>query len=89
MSSYTTGGGSGGIPQQVCNTNVISIIEAGIVLACSLAWSNTIQLAVKEIYPKKDDGEAVLISQLIYSIILTTVVLLILYQLQTIKNHFT
>ena len=68
------------------DTNIVSMIEAGIVLACSLAWSNMIQLAVKEIYPHSDN--AILISQAIYTVLLTTIAMIIIYQLQNVRSHF-
>lgn len=77
----------------VCNTSILSMIETGIVLACSLAWSTTIQLAVKEFYPvytkggkHNNDDEAIFMSQLVYTMILTMIVIVIVYQLQQVKR---
>lgn len=77
----------------ICNTSFLSMMETGIVLACSLAWSTTIQLAVKEFYPvytkggkRNNDDEAIFMSQLVYTLILTIIVIVILYQLQQFKR---
>lgn len=77
----------------ICNTSFLSMMETGIILACSLAWSTTIQLAVKELYPvytkggkRNNDDEAIFMSQLVYTLILTIIVIVILYQLQQFKS---
>ena len=69
------------------NINLVSIMEGGFLLACSLSWAETIKLGVKELIP--DDQETLFITQLIYSIILTIIVIMLTYQLQLFKTHFS
>ena len=60
-----------------------TIIESGLLLACSLAWSDTVRLMIKEFYP--DKTEAVLVSQIIYTIVLTLTVIILVRQLKQLN----
>lgn len=62
------------------NNSVIAIVQSGLVLGCTLAWSDTISSIAKKIYPQ-DTSKAVE-AKIIYSICLTLIVIVVFYILQ-------
>lgn len=67
------------------NTSSISLIQGGLILACSLAWSDAIKAGSDYIFP--GNKEKVLQAKIIYAIIITIVVLILFYLLQESRNQ--
>ena len=70
---------------QSSNISALGLIEAGLTLSCALVWSDTIKKAVETIYPTDKNKE--LQVQIIYAIILTIIVILLFYILNTTKTE--
>jgi undecaprenyl pyrophosphate phosphatase UppP len=64
--------------------SALSIIQAGLVLAATLAWSDTIKSATEYVYPS--DKEKKVEFKILYSIILTGIVLIIFYFINNFKD---
>ena len=67
--------------------SLISLIQTGLVLGTTLAWSDVARTGANYIYP--NNGVKVFDVQLIYAIILTVIVILIFYFLQHTRKEYT
>lgn len=65
--------------------SIFSIIQGGLVLGCTLTWSEVIRSGANYIYP--ENKEKALEMQLLYAIILTIIVVLIFNFLQKTKDN--
>lgn len=69
----------------MADPSTISLVQGGLVLACSLVWSDTIKIAVSYIYP--NNAEKVLQAQIVYAVVLTIIVILIIYSLKKTQSQ--
>ena len=65
--------------------NTISIIQAGLVLGTTLAWSEVVKVGAKQIYPMDDNK--VFRAQLLYAIIITFILVIGFYILNKAEKH--
>jgi phosphate/sulfate permease len=70
------------------NPSVISVIQAGLVLGATLAWSEVVKTGTKQLYPA--DENKLFQAQLIYAIIITILLVIgfqILRKAEKNLNH--
>lgn len=66
------------------DVSLISLIQTGLIWATTISWAEVVRSGTNYIYP--NDEKKVLEAQIIYAIILTFIVIVIFYFLQTTKN---
>lgn len=68
-------------------TQMVTLATSGFGLVAALAWNDTIQQFVKEFIEPRIPGSG-LLSRLIYALLITSLAVLITYQLSRLASHF-
>lgn len=68
-------------------TQMVTLATSGFGLVAALAWNETIQQFVKEFIEPRIPGSG-LLSRLIYALLITSLAVLITYQLSRLASHF-
>lgn len=72
---------------EVLITQMVTLATSGFGLVAALAWNETIQQFVKEFIEPRIPGSG-LLSRLIYALLITSLAVLITYQLSRLASHF-
>jgi len=69
------------------SNTLYSIIQAGLVLGATMSWSNVLQNAVNYVWP--NNNTARIEAQILYSLILTMIIIFLFYFIQLGKKEIS